>query len=523
MSTRRQEWETALSEASERGCRSIAEVLLAAGANTNSQDRHGRTPLLIAVRYDNNPVTDALLAAGAEIEIKARNGITALMEAASLGRVTSVKKLLESGADIAVVDKKFQDAKYHAKKNKQDAVVSFLDMWLLGYRKDEGIEDEIDNDPATSETSSKHSSNDGDCCVELLNSERNNYVRKQFGTCKKLLWNRLISKPYPGFIEPLYAFGHTIYACTCNPPKNLIADMELTAIDLDSGKLLVQRKMQNIHNYRASFISKGVFFLSDRNGFTPLRPDLTSSVLMEVGRSDSSLLLSDEVIYETKNGVHFLNPHSRRSRQTIWRRKVEKIAASNGILVTSSNDYKLAGYRVDDGELLWEQDLANQSISRGTDSISRSWSTAGPVIYEEKIYLRLLAKLMCFSLIDGRPLWENSHEQFQRISRIVLGHDKLFGYDGFTLTCLDAHTGEIVFTRELFDSLRSGTQNLPILMGDSIIIGDEGINAFSLVNGDLLWSFLPKKAKKERFRAQAVYINDRLLAMGSDGVLYCFG
>lgn len=515
--------ETALSEASERGCRSIAEVLLAAGANPNSQDRQGRTLLLIAVRYDNNPVTDVLLAAGAEIEIKARNGLTALMEAASLGRVSSVKKLLESGADIAVVDKKFQDAKYHAKKNKQDAVVSFLDMWLLGYRKDEGVEDEIDNVPATSEANSNYSLSDGDCCVELLNSERNNYVRKQFGTSKKLLWNRLISKPYPGFIEPLYACGHTIYACTCNPTKNQITDMELTAIDLNSGKLLGQRKMQNIHNYRASFISKGVFFLSDRNGFTPLRSNLTSSDMMEVGRSDSSLLFGDELVFKAKGGVHFIDPHTGRSRQTIWRRKVEDIAASNGILVTSSYDYKLAGYRVKDGELLWELDLANQSLCRGTDSIGRSWSSTGPVIYDDKIYLRLHAKLMCFSLIHGSLLWVNSHEQFQSVSRLVLGHDKLFGYDGSTLTCLDAHTGEVVFTRVLFDSLRSGTQNLPILMEDSIIIGDEGINAFSLVNGDLLWSFLPKKAKKERFRAQAVYINDRLLVMGSDGVLYCFG
>lgn len=298
--------------------------------------------------------------------------------------------------------------------------------------------------------------------------------------------------------------------------------MELTAIDLVSGKLLVQRKMQDIYNYRASFISKGVFFLSDRNGFTPLRPDLTSSVLIEVGRSDSSLLLADEVIYETKNGVHFLNPHSRQPIKTIRRRKVGNIAASNGILVTSSYDYKLAGYRVDDGELLWEQDLAKQSIYRGTDSIDRSWTRIGPVIYDGKIYLRLLAKLMCFSLIDGSPLWENSHEQFQSISRVVLGHNKLFGYDGSTLTCLNAHSGEVVFTRALF-SPRFRTQNLPLLLEDSIIIGDEGINAFSLVNGDLLWSFLPKKAKKERFMAQTAYINDRLLAMGSDGVLYCFG
>ena len=445
------------------------------------------------------------------------------MEAASLGRVSSVKKLLESGADIAVVDKKSQDAKYHAKMNKQDAVVSFLDMWLLGYRKDEEAGDKIDNDPATSATSSMHSPSDDDCCVELLNSERNNYVRKRFGTCKKLLWNRLISKPYSGWIEPLYACGHTIYACIENPPKNLIEDMELTAIDLDSGKLLGLRKMQNIYNYRASFISKGVFFLSDRNGFTPLRPDLNSSDLIEVGRSDSSLLVGDEVIYETKDGVHFLDPHSRRSRMTIRRRHVEKIAASNGILVASSRDYKLAGFRVDDGVLLWEQDLASRSISRGTDSITRSWSTSVPVIYEDKIYLRLLARLMCFSLIDGSLLWEKHDKQFHSISRVVLGHNKLYGYDGSTLTCLDAHTGEVVFTRALFDKQGFGTTNLPILLEDSIIIGDKGINAFSIVNGDSLWSFLPKKANQERFMAQAVYINDRLLAMGSDGVLYCFG
>eukprot|EP00966_Prymnesium_polylepis_P110003 2545159-Prymnesium_polylepis.1 len=68
---------TALILASE-GEPEICEYLVAAGANVNAQNKNGVTPLMAAVRYEDERVVELYVEAGADLQLKDRKGRTAV-------------------------------------------------------------------------------------------------------------------------------------------------------------------------------------------------------------------------------------------------------------------------------------------------------------------------------------------------------------------------------------------------------------------------------------------------------------
>ncbi|HEX7048143.1 MAG TPA: ankyrin repeat domain-containing protein [Gammaproteobacteria bacterium] len=78
----------------------IAEALIKAGVNVDSQDHEGVTALLNAVNTDHPETLGALLALGADPELKDRRGWTPLALAAHHGKAAAVKLLLDHGADV---------------------------------------------------------------------------------------------------------------------------------------------------------------------------------------------------------------------------------------------------------------------------------------------------------------------------------------------------------------------------------------------------------------------------------------
>ena len=74
-------------------------VLLAAGANPNTVDNTGRTPLSCAAERGDVNVVKALLAAKADPNVMDNNGRTPLSYAAEKGDVNVVKALLAAKAD----------------------------------------------------------------------------------------------------------------------------------------------------------------------------------------------------------------------------------------------------------------------------------------------------------------------------------------------------------------------------------------------------------------------------------------
>jgi uncharacterized protein len=78
--------------------------LLSAGANPNTRDATGATPLMFAVFRGHQNIFETLLAAGARVDLKADSGTTALHSAASQGRLSMVRPLLDRNAPVEVLD-----------------------------------------------------------------------------------------------------------------------------------------------------------------------------------------------------------------------------------------------------------------------------------------------------------------------------------------------------------------------------------------------------------------------------------
>lgn len=81
----------------------LLENLLTAGANGNSLDNHGTTPLDSAVLVESEMTVTRLLESGAAVQHKDNDGQTALHLAVITGNDVVAKLLLQCGADVGAV------------------------------------------------------------------------------------------------------------------------------------------------------------------------------------------------------------------------------------------------------------------------------------------------------------------------------------------------------------------------------------------------------------------------------------
>jgi ankyrin repeat protein len=98
------EGHTLLHLAAEVGNKTMAEVLLAAGAEVDAMIGFGMTPLHVAAEKGNKDVAEALLNSGADANRKTEaKGCTAIYIAAAFNRKDVVELLLSRGVDIEAV------------------------------------------------------------------------------------------------------------------------------------------------------------------------------------------------------------------------------------------------------------------------------------------------------------------------------------------------------------------------------------------------------------------------------------
>ena len=100
--------------------------LLRMGANPNSRDNHGQTPLMWAAWNKNTDVVNALVNAGADVNAENENGATPLIYAAEKGHAPMAKMLIDAGADVNAMDNKKRTALFWAKRRKHMDVVRIL-------------------------------------------------------------------------------------------------------------------------------------------------------------------------------------------------------------------------------------------------------------------------------------------------------------------------------------------------------------------------------------------------------------
>ncbi|MGI9296383.1 MAG: ankyrin repeat domain-containing protein [Gammaproteobacteria bacterium] len=114
--------------ATERG--DVAEVkrLLAAGANPNAMDDHGRTALQTTALCGHAEVTEVLLSAGANPNAANNDGVTALIAATMVlyGHAEVAKILLSAGANPNAADKDGWTALMFAATGRKTAIVKIL-------------------------------------------------------------------------------------------------------------------------------------------------------------------------------------------------------------------------------------------------------------------------------------------------------------------------------------------------------------------------------------------------------------
>lgn len=116
-----------LKEAVKRGDANAVRALLQAGADVNTADPDGSTPLHLAAEMENLEITNLLLAAGANATAASRYKITPLALAASMGNAAIIDRLLDAGVDPNSTSEEDQTALMSASLNgKTDAIRALL-------------------------------------------------------------------------------------------------------------------------------------------------------------------------------------------------------------------------------------------------------------------------------------------------------------------------------------------------------------------------------------------------------------
>ncbi|MBX2824039.1 MAG: ankyrin repeat domain-containing protein [Gammaproteobacteria bacterium] len=117
---------TVIQQVSQQSLLKTISVLINAGAELNTRDAYGRTPLATAIAYGQPVVAKYLLGAGADVNMRTENGSTPLIEAAKKGNVYLVDDLLSKGADVHASDSLGRTALHAAVAGKQRRIVTQL-------------------------------------------------------------------------------------------------------------------------------------------------------------------------------------------------------------------------------------------------------------------------------------------------------------------------------------------------------------------------------------------------------------
>jgi uncharacterized protein len=106
--------------------RTIAAILIKAGANLNAKDRLGSTALHLAVERNQVEMAELLIDIGATIDNENKSGMTPLMIAASRGNAPIVQALLGKGANARKTDFTGRDAVSWAAESRRPGIVQML-------------------------------------------------------------------------------------------------------------------------------------------------------------------------------------------------------------------------------------------------------------------------------------------------------------------------------------------------------------------------------------------------------------
>ena len=125
-----------LFNAAERDDAAAVSDLVKKGADLNSLDFRGVTPVIAAIKAGSYLAMSALIQAGADLEAKTEFGMTALIWAADNDNKKAVSTLIKAGADLNSADRHGWTALHHAAWNgdmpmMRELIRAGADIWLL--------------------------------------------------------------------------------------------------------------------------------------------------------------------------------------------------------------------------------------------------------------------------------------------------------------------------------------------------------------------------------------------------------
>ncbi len=91
----------ALHDAAEQGDARLIRALIADGADVNTRDDKGQTPLIIAIRHRQLRAAAELIAAGASLNVETRSGWTPLSVAVKSGNPFMIELIAATSGGVA--------------------------------------------------------------------------------------------------------------------------------------------------------------------------------------------------------------------------------------------------------------------------------------------------------------------------------------------------------------------------------------------------------------------------------------
>lgn len=118
---------SALNNATIGNCTGTAKFLIESGADVNTEDSNGRTPLINAMRIkNNNLMISILIESGANVNAVGASGCSTLYTAVAYKNIKIVKMLVASGADINAVNMFGHTALHQATTNRNLGIIRLL-------------------------------------------------------------------------------------------------------------------------------------------------------------------------------------------------------------------------------------------------------------------------------------------------------------------------------------------------------------------------------------------------------------
>lgn len=126
VNTKNKDGFTPLHLATQRRDKDIIELLIAKGADINAKNKDGFTPLHVSAIQGYKDVAQLMIDKGADVNAKGKDGITPLYVAAALGHKDVAEVLIEKGADVNAKTNNGITPLSISRKNERVAVTEML-------------------------------------------------------------------------------------------------------------------------------------------------------------------------------------------------------------------------------------------------------------------------------------------------------------------------------------------------------------------------------------------------------------